>query len=243
MEPPPRPTSRIPLPESAVVRKGTCGRAVLHVDNSSSEKVCSSAMTQHNEKERGLFHSHALNGRVDWNAPTGIACWHCCHGYDGDSISIPSHYDTYERKYIVHGNFCSLSCAKGHIMASPTADSAYFTSLFTQMAREIYGVHTVNAAPPRVTLQMFGGPYSIKKFRAAETRATVIEAPFVTSYMVVEEKHDRSLVDVCGTVRGLRRPAPVSIVISEDLSDGDTPYGRFLAAMPGVAAESGVGPV
>jgi len=231
MEPPPRPTSRIPLPESAVVRKGTRGRSILHVQTEYHEKLCSSAMTQHNERERGLFHSHALNGRVDWRAPTAIACWHCCHAFDGESVSIPSNYDPYERKYVVHGNFCSLRCAKGYIMASATADSANLTSIFTQMARDIYGVHTVHAAPPRVTLQLFGGPYTIHKFRAAETRATVIEAPFVTSYMVVEEQHHKPAVEVCGTVRGLRRPDPVAIVISEGIADADSPYGQFLAAM------------
>ena len=240
MEPPPRPTSRIPLPESAVVRKGANSRAILRVDSGYTEKKCSSAMTQHNECERGLFHSHALNGRVNWNQSTSICCWHCCHAFEGDSISIPSHYDTFERKYVVYGNFCSLGCAKGYIMASPTADSALFTSLFTQMARELYGVHTVNAAPPRITLQMFGGPYSIKKFRAPETRSTIIEAPFVTSFMVVEEKHEQSSMDVCGTVRGLRRPPPVPIVLCDDRAEGDSPYGRFLAAMTASEQPPGV---
>jgi len=230
MEPPPRPTSAIPLPESAIVRKGVYGRAVLCVQTDYNEKTCTSAMTQHNESERGVFHSHALNGRVDWNAHTSVACWHCCHTFAGDSIAIPSYYDTYARKYVVHGNFCSLGCAKGYIMASPTADSAYFTSLFTQMARELYGVCEVHAAPPRMTLQFFGGPYSISKFRSVETRATLIEAPFVTSHMVVEEKHTAPMAEVRGTVRGLRRPPPVPILICEDVADDDSPYGRFLAA-------------
>lgn len=231
MEPPPRPTTKIPLPESAVVRKGTNGRAILRVDTGYAEKTCSSAMTQHNECERGLFHSHSLNGRVDWNTTTQLACWHCCHIFDGGSISIPTHYDTTERKYIVYGNFCSLRCAKGYIMTSPTADSANISSLFTQMARDIYGVQTVHAAPPRLTLQMFGGPYNINKFRGHELRSNIIEAPFVTSYMVVEEKHQKACVDVRGTVRGLRRPPPVPIVVCENIAEGDTPYARFLATM------------
>jgi len=234
MEPPPRPTSRIPLPESAVVRKGANGRAILRVEFGYTEKKSSSAMTQHNECERGLFHSHALNGRANWHDNTPISCWHCCHPFEGDSIAIPSHYDTFERKYVVNGNFCSLSCAKAYIMASPTADSAMLTSLFTQMARELYGVYIVHAAPPRITLQMFGGPYSISKFRASETRSTVIDAPFVTSFMVVEEKHEQSSMDVCGTVRGLRRPPVVPIVMCEDRPDGDSPYGKFIASMSAV---------
>jgi hypothetical protein len=124
-------------------------------------------------------------------------------------------------------------------MASATADSAYFTSLFTQMAREVYGVNTVMPAPPRVTLQLFGGPFNITKFRAAETRATVIETPFVTSHMVVEEKHLTPTMDVQGTVRGLRRPAPVPMVICGTVADEDTPYGRFLAAYRHTSDEAG----
>jgi hypothetical protein len=135
----------------------------------------------------------------------------------------------------VFGCFCSLSCAKAFLLENVAFDAATQLILLERMACEIYGVTDVVASPPRLTLDVYGGPYSIERFRNVATRCTakLVGEPYVSTYMVVEE---RSLVSSrvsalgvngIGSVHGLRRPAhPVCVVAKE--TPKTSPYNDFL---------------
>lgn len=98
------------------------------------------------------------------------------------------------------------------------------------MAREVYGQTDVPIAPPRIALQMFGGPYSIEAFRDKPISAMLLSPPFITSYMVVEERQNISnassyALNATGTVKGLRRPAkPVPMIHAPPPPANESPY-------------------
>ena len=232
MEPPPRNTSKTPLPESSTIRKSTFGRAILAVDDCHYQELrCSSSITQCS-RNSSIYHSHIINNRIpdDWTKPTKLACWHCCHTFDNPPVPIPRTYDTRERSFVVFGNFCSLRCAKGYIVDNPTFESSQQLNMFSKMTREVYNVTEVQIAPPRMTLQMFGGPYNIETFREKSFSATILSPPFITSYMVVEERQNISnassyALNASGTVKGLRRPSEnVSMITSEAPAENCSPY-------------------
>lgn len=232
MEPPPRNTSKTPLPESSTIRKSTFGRAILQVQNAHYQELrCSSSLTQCSATPT-TYHSHIINNRIpdDWTKPTTLACWHCCHAFENPPVPIPRTFDTKERSFVVFGNFCSLRCAKGYLVDNPTFESSQQINMFSKMAREVYGQTDVAIAPPRTTLQMFGGPYSVDAFREKPITASIVAPPFITSYMVVEERQSicnasSYALNASGTVKGLRRPnETVQILRSDPPPENESPY-------------------
>lgn len=238
MEAPPRTTSKIPLPEACAIRKSPHGRAILAIENVSYQELrCSSSITQH-VRVSSLFHAHVTSTRLPdaWSTPTDLACWHCCHGFDGCPVPVPRSYDTRERRYVVAGNFCSLRCAKGYLLDNPSFESQQHVNMFTRMARDVYGESDVPAAPPRVCLQMFGGPHTLAHFRDGARGSVILSPPFITSYMVVDEREasvggtaSAYAVNSSSGVRGLRRPvASMSMVAATaPVALGDVPYVQF----------------
>jgi len=239
MQPPPRNAAKVPLPETSTIRKSPYGRALLwtDADQAMSREIRCSSSIAHRANSSCIYHSHLPNGRggEQWSAPTASACWHCCHSFDTPPVPLPRSFDTHERNFVVFGNFCSLRCAKGFLVESDIFDSPFHLSMFTKMAREVYGLTEVVAAPPRFALSLFGGPYTIEQFRDNAKQAVLLVPPFVTSYMVVEERRHAVEVEgartehAAGTVRGLRRPAQAVHVEPPAVADGSSPYEAYCA--------------
>ena len=235
MEPPPRNTAKIPLPQSSTIRKSTYGRAVLAVEDAHYQELrCSSSIAQH-VATCNVYHSISINKRLpeDWTKKTDYACWHCCHKFDTPPVPIPRTYDTKERSYIVFGNFCSLECAKGYLVDNPTFESSQQMNMFTKMARDLYEKNNVYPAPSRISLQMFGGPFSIDDFRKNSGKCSLKSPPFICSYMVVEERQQVNnatafSINPKGSVRGLRKPTESLEVPPPEVGNpDDNPYVNF----------------
>lgn len=227
---PPRNTAKKDLPDSCIVRKSAHGRAKLYLDDANYlDMRCSSSITQHQQRH-SLFHRHGQNGRLpdEFTRPTSISCFHCCHPFDTPPVPMPKDYDTSSQSYVVYGNFCSLSCCKRFLCDTSTFNSGLQVLLLHKMAREIYGVEKVVCAPPRLSLSMFGGPYSIERFRSIGEEKRVIEhaPPFVCAYHVIEERdqqHDTAALDgpLASSMRGLRRmPAAFQEDDATELGEG-----------------------
>lgn len=77
--------------------------------------------------------------------------------------------------YIVYGNFCSLSCCKAYLLDANQFSSNYELTLLSCMANDVYGVRcdVIKRAPPRLMLQMFGGPLSIEEFRSTQNTVSL----------------------------------------------------------------------
>ena len=200
---------------SNTVRKSAFGRTQLFhadADIEFKELQCSSSIIRHGDINH-KYHTH--NSQRNNN----ICCWHCCHPYTGDTYHIPRLYDTSENIYHVYGNFCSLNCAKAYLLNLPFFEKEQHMYVFMRMARELYKMDNVIEAPPKESLQMFGGPFSIEEFRAKHHRCVVQHPPFVSYCMIVEEKIVTAQTLQAeqierSSVRGMKRPEKGKISVS-----------------------------
>lgn len=189
---------------SAPLRKSPFGRTQLFHDDDDivfRELQCAASVTQRTDGGV-VFHTQGCG--------PGRACWHCCHPFDGNPVRLPRVYEPNTGTYHVYGNFCSLGCAKAHMLTLPHFNREQHSYVFKRMARDLYGVDSVQAAPPRTSLHMFGGPFSIEDFRTKTFPCTVATPPFVSYCMVIEEKLAAHPPDA-STVRGMRIPSKVRV--------------------------------
>jgi len=212
---PPRNTAKKKLPEACVVRKSSHGRARLFLEDASyMDMRCSSSITMHQQKH-SIFHTHGQNARIpdEFLLPSKVGCYHCCHRFDTSPIPIPKEFDASTQRFTVYGTFCSFSCCKRFLCDTVTFDSGLQMLLLAKMAREVYGLKgEIQCAPPRFSLDLFGGPYTIERFRGLEKEKLVLEhsPPFVCAYHVLEERdqeHNSSTLDtpLVSSIRGLKR--------------------------------------
>lgn len=205
-----------------MLRKAAFGRTNLFLDDATTVlrdiRCASSASVRH--AVASVYHKHS--GSADAQKPDGTVCWHCCHGFDTPGVRLPRLFDPNKQTYHVYGWYCSPGCAKAYILEHATFDRGYQMNIFVRMLREVYRIDdTVNEAPPRVALRMFGGPFDIESFREQTNICQLVNPPFVSHCMLVEER--LPVADVGeqtqprGSVRGLRRPATDPPAANDDL--------------------------
>lgn len=113
-------------------------------------------------------------------------------------------------------------------------------NVFLRMLREVFSItEPVIEAPPRLALKMFGGPFDIEAFRRQSNVCSVLNPPFVSYCMLVEERLPMSDIGECsnldtarGSVRGLRRPENgCQINISDEIvtPPNESMYKTFLS--------------
>lgn len=160
-----------------------------------------------------------------WPASTSICCWHDCHPFTTTPIPIPK--SKHGLTYTVYGVVCSGNCGLAYILEKNTYDQQLQLMLFKSMLHDVFelssdDVFALEAAPPRIFLNMFGGHLDIDRFRARAlvARSTLLTPPFISYSMVLEENArtrdaqlpDSMRVDGCiapissHVIRGLRRP-------------------------------------
>lgn len=219
-----------PLPVGSMVfQKPATGGAV--------EVVCSTArrrMDHATSKKYSLF-SHTLTidptSFTTWPQTTNVHCWHCCHQFDSVPVSIPqTSLSMNARKYYsVYGVFCTINCAKKYLMEKHTHDQPQLLMTLNEVCVEVYGmcpdkVFNAIPAPPRMSLQMFGGDLDITAYRKESlcTHTVLVTPPFVSHAMIVEKypiapppvtgevsTDDPVVEPLCDgkhVLRGLRRP-------------------------------------
>lgn len=229
--------------QSTTFRKSAWGRTNLFLNKSSStlfREIRAPASTARQSKV-GIFHAHAGNNGSE--KPPHCVCWHCCHPYDGDGFRLPRVFDPSERVFHVYGWFCSANCAKAYILEHSTFDRGYQMNIFVRMLREVYDIQeSIDEAPPRLSLRMFGGPFDIESFRKQVNVCTIVTPPFVSYCMLIEERYPGVVggaseertesLSARGSVRGLKRPttqqfhSPSSTDLGEPVEAGM--YAQFL---------------
>ena len=121
------------------------------------------------------FHSHGqrampfvCSAPVQHNLPlTDLRCWWCCHGFNWHPFVMPTHKDGANYQSI--GCFCSPECTAAYIFESGSRHGdpwVQYSLLHELIARQVNGrLVNIKLSPPRETLNIFGGPYSIEEFR------------------------------------------------------------------------------
>lgn len=223
-----------------MIRKSAFGRTNLFLKSTSVllREIKSSTSTFTRNASCSVFHTHSTCSAEQ----TKSVCWHCCHEIENQekSLRVPRLYDNTERLYHVFGWFCTPSCAKAYILEHSSFDRGYQMNVFLRMLREVYGItEPITEAPPRLALRMFGGPFDIETFRSQTNICAMLEPPFVSYCMLVEERLPMPEIgekapgseSSRGSVRGLRRPEGGSkILMSDDISTppNESMYQKFM---------------
>lgn len=103
-----------------------------------------------------------------WPEKTDIKCWWCCHNFDNIPIGVP--IKIYDNIFHLKGCFCSFNCCLSYVTDNKHLyryDVIYpnIKSLRAKLTNKRLN-DTLNPAPPRECLNIFGGELSIENFRS-----------------------------------------------------------------------------
>jgi hypothetical protein len=127
----------------------------------------------------------------EWPTQTNIACFWCCHKFSSMPVGIPNRI--VRKKFNLWGCFCSYNCAAAHIFYNKVPNMWEKYSLLNLFYAKVNKCKSVKIklAPPRESLQMFGGNMGIEDFRQASLKTNVvyriIEPPIVSIIPQLEE--------------------------------------------------------
>ncbi len=150
-----------------------------------------------------------------WPSSTTTWCWHCCHPFDGQPLPLPIRYDDRRDEFHVMGNFCSWSCMKTFNSESTSYMKTVISTVITLFHKRCTGVlRGIRAAPPRVSLQVFGGHLSIAEFRAASDRDVehCVLPPRMVVHDIVVLEQDRAAT-ARGKTQEARAPPDLATVV------------------------------
>jgi hypothetical protein len=98
-------------------------------------------------------------------------CWWCSHEIPTTSLQLPTSFDRVTKKFSGIGQFCTISCVKAFGLNSSFSliNKNNVHNLITMLVQESQPDAALNiqAAPPWMCLQAFGGTMSIEEFRCA----------------------------------------------------------------------------
>jgi hypothetical protein len=116
-------------------------------------------------KEANVTFNYIADEKKQWKEKTDVYCWWCCHPYDTCPISLPE--KVHDNIFYVFGSFCSFNCAAAYNI---NMDDYKIWERLTLLKSLYMKIHKKDAdivpAPPRKTLEIFGGYLSINKFRS-----------------------------------------------------------------------------
>lgn len=95
-------------------------------------------------------------------------CWWCTYSFSQDPFSMPIRLSN-NKQYDTVGCFCSPECTASYIFANKSGVCdpwKQYEMLHRMVNKQHNGVEIrIKLAPPRETLQRYGGPYSIATYR------------------------------------------------------------------------------
>jgi hypothetical protein len=129
-------------------------------------------------KEHGctVARTSEIDGHTSWPQRTHVACYWCCHTFDGPPIPLPVEYDAKKDRFLITSPlFCSWACAKAcnNERKSYTRDTNAVHALTLLHKRVTKTLSTITPAPPRLLLSLFGGPMDIEEFRNHSRNGTM----------------------------------------------------------------------
>jgi len=123
-------------------------------------------------------------------------CWWCCHPIDHTILKLPLSYDSHRNIYKCYGQFCSFACMISYNNDSNSSQKYNRQMIISKMIKESSSPNkTLNPAPPRQCLKVFGGDLSIEEFRkdSIQNVSYVIELPPIEIINHSIERHQNTL--------------------------------------------------
>lgn len=225
--PPPRLRARMsgatPSTQSAGIRKTAYGRTELFLPSTSNmirDVKCFGGMQ--------YFDKACVYHMLSQVSAASSVCWHCCEEVaPAAAVPIPRVYDSTQKVFHVFGMTCSPACAKAYLMEHTHFDRGNCMNVLTKMLRDVYGITApVVACPPRAAMRRFGGHFDPKT--VARAVATVVEPPFVSYCMVLEERLAEQHKEAASC-----SVAPMTVDEEDLIAEPQPPgmYGNFLERM------------
>jgi hypothetical protein len=137
------------------------------------------------------------NKHNEWPMSTSISCYWCCHRFNNAPFGIPINYinDTFE----VFGCFCSLECAAAYNFSENTCQDEMWEryQLINMLNRRLKLGKVVKAAPPRLSLKMFGGHMEIEQFRGFTPANKFVNINFPPMTSVTQQLEEINDFELC----------------------------------------------
>jgi len=172
---------------------------ILHIPNESESNI---VLEENNPKPfDSLDNTCNITDNIEENKDNkDNLCMWCCHSFSCPPWSLP--FLQKGNSYTAYGQFCSPECVGAYNFDdSKTTDDTKWQifSMINSLAREMYDdLHfTCKLAPPRNSLKVFGGKYSIDQFRTISTdkqRTIKIYLPPVISILHNVEEFQEDIV-------------------------------------------------
>ena len=103
------------------------------------------------------------NKRGEWPKKTSIYCYWCCQPFSCPPCGLPKKY--INNTFYLYGCFCSPECAAAYNFNQYTSDEVWeYYSLLNLLYKDLYDTK-IKLAPPRNSLDVFGGHMNIQEFR------------------------------------------------------------------------------
>lgn len=129
--------------------------------------------------------------RESWPETTDTCCWWCCHSFETTPIPGTVGFDSRKDQFLCRGVFCSWSCAKSFLMETGRNWSMNCMYL-AQLRRRVEGkLIPITPAPNRFLLEMFGGTFSIERFRQQGNSGCIVK---VLPPLLIESHHVTKVV-------------------------------------------------
>ena len=91
-----------------------------------------------------------------------IKCWWCYHDINKYPYHTPFEYNDSTDTYFLEGYFCSINCAKAHILTNRNL-VPLFNSFYKKMG--IFNIEKIEPSPPKNILKVFGGNLDYSEYR------------------------------------------------------------------------------
>ena len=104
------------------------------------------------------------NKRGEWPKKTSIYCYWCCQPFSCPPCGLPKKYIS--NTFYLYGCFCSPECAAAYNFNQYSSDEVWeYYSLLNLLYKDLYK-EKIKLAPPRNSLDIFGGHMNIQEFRS-----------------------------------------------------------------------------
>jgi hypothetical protein len=139
------------------------------------------------------FHRVEINiNKGTENKSSDLSCFWCCHKFSSEPCYLPMKEEN--GAFTVYGNFCLPQCALAHLLNEHIDTHVRWErmALLHRIYRPTAKGGRLYPAPPRESLQIFGGPYNIESFRElclqGKTRVDIAKPPIVSILTTLDTK-------------------------------------------------------
>lgn len=144
------------------------------------------------------------NKKNTWPSSTNIWCFWCCHPFTTPPIAIPLYYTN--KTFHVTGCYCSFECSVSHLFQKNNIhENEKWNSynLLHILRNKLISdpiIEKIEFAPPKETLQVFGGNMTIQEFRNSYKNTkqyNILYPPMISLIPTIEvvEKSYSTLLD------------------------------------------------